>query len=171
MRKKFFRAGLASIALLASSMLIGTDHKNYNEKNSEERNSATIVQTSDMAYAERLSSRGFIECTAVIIDTGDKAIMIHAMPSYYRVMSDNYFPIHTDNIGKNLEDIARQENINLQGKRAIVCTKKGTNLDEVRTDLQRYGVEIESIEEYLPSYFIVGRDISYDAKSNKLEIK
>lgn len=117
-----------------------------------------------------LESKGFIYCSAVILDCGNKAVMAHATCdkedyTYEYTIVPEGNNIYTENVVEELSKLLQEKGINPRECKAFINAGLSENLEKITHDLGDVGISIEisKVDKTL-------RDIRYNPKTDRISI-
>jgi ribosome-associated translation inhibitor RaiA len=115
-----------------------------------------------------LESMGFIDCSAVILDFGNSALMAHAYknPSKYNFVS-------TDDVVDKMLDEANKKNLKADGCEAIVDAGCDEALVKITKELRKHGIKVRIADTRgapRDEFSIRYRDVRYDPLTERVTI-
>ena len=126
------------------------------------------VSTGDYSFGEKITSKNFKDCSAVIIDYGDSCIFAHSVPG--NSIDLPYFTVlGSYDVADNLIKKCKEKKIDLSKSFAVINAGSKQSLDSIFSNFAKYEIRIKKAtyekenEERL-------RKVSYDSKKNVLDI-
>lgn len=139
----------------------------------------------------KMKSLGFGDCTAVILDFGNEALMAHALPEeykYYEYYSFDYFmlsdffgpkridfhtQIYSFNVVDRLIKEAKRKNLDIDHAEAILDAGRPDLYLAILMDLHKNNIKIRKAQCHMPTeenFYYPKRDIYYNPKTDNLEV-
>lgn len=117
-----------------------------------------------------LVSHDFANCSAVILDFGDEALMAHVIPvdtlAYGWTGPSDHYVGYADFMGELTKE-AQIRNLNMKRVEAIVSFGRESPKERILESLLKKGIKIREIED---SHLNEIRSVLYDPKPNRLRV-
>ncbi len=125
-------------------------------------------------YAQNinLKSQRFLDCSAVILDYENSAVMAHAFPGNFNSRSGFYGHLNANNVVQNLSEALLKKGIKPKDSEAIINAGSQRDLDTILLNLKERGIKVRESSVARPTNPIKERerDIIYNPVSNELKV-
>jgi hypothetical protein len=126
------------------------------------------VSTGNYSFGEKITSKNFKDCSAVIIDYGESCIFAHSVPG--NSIDLPYFTaLGTYDVADNIIKKCKEKGIDLSKSFVIINAGSKQSLDSILSDFSKYNINIKKATFEKENEKRL-RKVSYDSKKNVLDI-